>query len=119
MPWLTELALRSGLAKHYGPGENIWSNVHIDDLVDLYLPALEAAPRGAFYFAENGANAMKDICVAINRKLRVHGGTVAMSLEETIRKWAKTARRTPWVPTAAFARFVPGENWTGARIGRP
>lgn len=89
VPWLIELALRSGVAKHYGPGENIWSNVHIDDLVDLYLLALRAAPAGAVYFAESGETAIKDICAAINRKLRVHGGTVAMSLEEAIREWGE------------------------------
>ena len=67
VPWLIALAKKSGVAKHYGPGENIWSNVHIDDLVDLYRLALDAAPAGAYYFAENGENSMKDICEAINR----------------------------------------------------
>jgi nucleoside-diphosphate-sugar epimerase len=66
IPWLIALAKKSGVAKHYGPGENIWSNVHIDDLVDLYSLALASAPAGAFYFAENGENSMKQVCEAIN-----------------------------------------------------
>lgn len=91
VPWLIALAKKSGVAKHYGPGENIWSNVHIDDLVDLYRLALDAAPAGAFYFAENGENAMKDICEAINRKLGVAGDTVPMSLEDAAREWGEGA----------------------------
>ena len=82
MPLLIELAKRSGVAKRYGPGENIWSNVHIDDLVDLYRLALDAAPPGAFCFAENGECSLKAICEAINARLGVGSGTVAMSLDD-------------------------------------
>ena len=91
VPWLIALAKKAGVAKHYGPGENIWSNVHIADLVDLYRLALERAPAGAFYFAENGENSMKDICEAINRKLGVAGSTVPMSFEEAAREWGEGA----------------------------
>ncbi len=91
VPWLIALAKKAGVAKHYGPGENIWSNVHIADLVDLYRLALERAPAGAFYFSENGENSMKDICEAINRKLGVAGGTVPMSLQEAASEWGEAA----------------------------
>jgi nucleoside-diphosphate-sugar epimerase len=95
VPWLIALAKKAGVAKHYGPGENIWSNVHIDDLVDLYLLALASSPAGAFYFAENGENSMRQVCEAINRKLGVKAGTVAMSLDEASREWGEgTARNT-------------------------
>jgi hypothetical protein len=33
--------------KHIARGENVWSNVHIDDLVERYLLALDKAPPGA------------------------------------------------------------------------
>jgi nucleoside-diphosphate-sugar epimerase len=91
VPWLIALAKKGGVAKHYGPGENIWSNVHIDDLVDLYILALASAPAGAFYFAENGENSMRQICEAINRKLGVKVGTVPMSLDEASREWGEGA----------------------------
>jgi nucleoside-diphosphate-sugar epimerase len=39
------LAKKRGNAAHAGPGENIWSNVHIDDLVTLYALAIEKARR--------------------------------------------------------------------------
>jgi nucleoside-diphosphate-sugar epimerase len=54
VPLLIKLAGKRGNAAHAGPGENVWSNVHIDDLVPLYALAIEKAPAGAFYFAENG-----------------------------------------------------------------
>ena len=77
--------------KHIGRGENRWSNVHIDDLVDLYRQALASAPAGAFYFAENGENSMRQVCESINRKLGVDSGTVPMSLEEAAREWGEGA----------------------------
>ena len=91
VPWLIALAKKGGVARHYGPGENIWSNVHIDDLVDLYILALASAPAGAFYYAENGENSMKQVCEAINRKLGVNADTVPMSLDEASREWGEGA----------------------------
>ncbi|MBN9277527.1 MAG: NAD-dependent epimerase/dehydratase family protein [Hyphomicrobium sp.] len=87
VPWLIRTARKHGVAKHYGPGENVWSNVHIDDLVDLYLRVLDAAPAGAFYFAENGENSMREVCAAISRLLGFDGTTKAMSLEEAAAEW--------------------------------
>jgi nucleoside-diphosphate-sugar epimerase len=89
VPLLIELAKKSGVARHVGPGENIWSNVHLDDLVELYMLALASAPAGAFYFAENGENSMRQVCEAINRRLGVKTGTVPMSPEEASRQWGE------------------------------
>ena len=47
VPKLIGLARRTGVARHVGRGLNVWSNVQIDDLVDLYLLALEKAPPAA------------------------------------------------------------------------
>lgn len=91
VPWLITLARKSGGARHYGPGENVWSNVHIDDLVELYRLALASAPAGAFYFAENGENSMKEVCEAINRMLGIDEAPIAMSLEEAAHAWGESA----------------------------
>ncbi|MFN3744589.1 MAG: NAD-dependent epimerase/dehydratase family protein [Hyphomicrobiaceae bacterium] len=87
VPWLIRTARKHGVAKHYGPGENVWSNVHIDDLVDLYLRALERAPPGAFYFAESGENSMREVCAAISQMLGLGDATQAMPLEEAAAEW--------------------------------
>ena len=89
VPLLMDLARKRGCAAHAGPGGNIWSNVHIDDLVVLYALALEKAPAGAFYFAENGENSMREVCEAINRALRFEGSPSAMSMEEAAAEWGE------------------------------
>jgi nucleoside-diphosphate-sugar epimerase len=116
VPLLISLARKRGGAAHAGPGENIWSNVHIDDLVTLYALAIEKAPAGAFFFAENGENSMREICEAINRRLGHEAAPSAMSMEEAISEWgegvtedtmasnsrvrAVRARQLGWTPKA-------------------
>ena len=65
LPRLLKQAKKSGIVRHVGPGLNIWSNVHIDDVVDLYLLALEKSPAGAFYFVESGEASFRDMSAAI------------------------------------------------------
>jgi nucleoside-diphosphate-sugar epimerase len=91
VPWLIELAKKSGVAKHIGSGENRWSNVHIDDVVTLYRLAIDKAPAGAFYFAENGENSMREVCAAIGRMLGFGGATQSMSIEEAAAAWGQGA----------------------------
>jgi nucleoside-diphosphate-sugar epimerase len=89
VPWLIALARKAGVAKHIGPGSNRWSNVHIDDLVPLYRLAIEKAPAGAFYFAENGENSMREVCQAISRMLGFGGRTEPMTLAEAAAEWGE------------------------------
>jgi nucleoside-diphosphate-sugar epimerase len=89
VPWLIKLAKKFGLAKHIGPGENRWANVHIDDVMALYLLAIEKAPAGAFYYAENGENSMREVCEAISRMLGQGGRTQSMSVEEAAVEWGE------------------------------
>ena len=89
VPWLIALAKESGVARHIGPGENRWSNVHIDDLVALYALALEKASAGSFYFAENGENSMREVCEAISRMLGFGGRTEAMTVDAAAAEWGE------------------------------
>ena len=89
VPLLIKLAKKRGNAVHAGPGENIWSNVHIDDLVTLYALAIEKAQAGAFFFAENGENSMREVCEAINRMRALAGPPVAMSMQEAAAEWGE------------------------------
>ncbi|UUZ89742.1 NAD-dependent epimerase/dehydratase family protein [Paenibacillus sp. P25] len=91
VPWLIDLALERGAACHIGKGENVWSNVHIDDLVELYLLAVEHAPAGSFFFAENGEASMKEVGEAINRAFELGPATEMMSLDEAIKRWGPEA----------------------------
>ena len=113
VPWLIALAKKAGIAKHIGSGENRWSNVHIDDLVPLYLLAIEKAPAGAFYFAENGENSMREVCQAISRMLGQGGKT--QSMPRPRRNGARARRSTRWDRTAGCVPDAPVPNSAGNR----
>ena len=87
VPWLIKAAKKFGVAKYIGPGENRWANVHIDDVMGLYVLAIEKAPAGAFYYAENGENSMREICEAISRMLGQGGRTESMTVQEAESEW--------------------------------
>lgn len=89
VPWLIALAKKSGVARHIGSGENRWSNVHIDDIVTLYRAAIDKAPGGGFYFAENGENSMREVCEAVSRMLGFGGRTQSMTIEEAAVEWGE------------------------------
>ena len=67
VPKLIDVARKAGKPRHVGRGLNIWSHVHIDDVVDLYLLALERAPAGSLFYVENGECPMRTITEAIGR----------------------------------------------------
>ncbi len=73
IPFLAENARQHGVVQLVGAGLNIWSNVHIDDVVQLYLLALQRASAGALYFAENGEASFGEIGAAIARRLGLRG----------------------------------------------
>lgn len=89
VPWLIQVAKKFGVAKHIGSGENRWANVHIDDLTTLYVLAIEKAPAGSFYYAENGENSMREVCEAISRMLGQGGRTESMSVEQAATEWGE------------------------------
>jgi len=65
LPRLIKQARKSGVVRHVGTGGNIWSNVHINDVVELYALALENTPAGTFYFVESGEASFRDMSNAI------------------------------------------------------
>jgi nucleoside-diphosphate-sugar epimerase len=89
VPRLIELAKKSGVGRHVERGENIWSNVHIDDVAELFLLALERAPAGSFFYAENGEASMKSVAEAISRKLGFGGRTEPWPLAEAAAAWGR------------------------------
>jgi nucleoside-diphosphate-sugar epimerase len=59
LPKLIALSQQLGAGVYFGKGLNRYSHVHIDDLVELYVLALDKAPAGSFFFAENGDASFK------------------------------------------------------------
>jgi nucleoside-diphosphate-sugar epimerase len=115
LPKLVALSRQLGAGVYFGKGLNRYSNVHLDDLVALYLLALDRAPGGAFFFAENGNASFREIAEMISRSLGFGGKTLSVSVEELTRKYgdagrygmtsnslvsAVNARRLGWSPKA-------------------
>ncbi|WP_342249133.1 NAD-dependent epimerase/dehydratase family protein [Sphingomonas sp. OTU376] len=88
IPPLVAQAKESGVARYIGRGLNIWSNVHIADMADLYLLALEKAPAGSFYYVENGEASFGDLVRAIARKLDL-GEAQSWPASDAIAKWGR------------------------------
>ncbi len=88
IPFLAANARQHGRVQIVGAGLNVWSNVHVDDVVDLYLLALAKAPAGAFYFAENGEASFGEIGAAIASRLGLPG-VEALQPELAARRWGE------------------------------
>ncbi|MDB5769076.1 MAG: dependent epimerase/dehydratase family protein, partial [Collimonas fungivorans] len=86
IPPLVAQARRSGIARYVGKGLNIWSNVHIDDVAQLYLLALRDAAAGSLYFVENGQASYAEIVTAIAERLGL-GPAQPWPVQDAIDEW--------------------------------
>jgi len=71
LPRLLKQARKSGVVRHVGTGQNIWSNVHIEDVVALYVLALTKNVPGTFYFVESGEASFIDMTTAMAAALNL------------------------------------------------
>jgi nucleoside-diphosphate-sugar epimerase len=85
VPWLIREAKKHNEASYIGKGASIWSNVHIDDLADLYLLAYVKATAGSFYFVENGEASFLDTAKAIAKRFNLPGPN-SWTVEEATEK---------------------------------
>jgi nucleoside-diphosphate-sugar epimerase len=122
LPKLIGLSKQLGAGVYFGKGLNRYSNVHVDDLVELYVLALDKAPAGSFFFAENGDASFKDIAEMVSHSLGFGGRTVSLSVEDVVRQYGEAgrygvtsnsrvsglnARRLGWSPKApSLAEFI-------------
>lgn len=83
-------SLRAGV--FIGRGRPIWSAVHIDDLLDLYLLTIERAPSGSFFFAEAEETSFGQIAVALSYALGFGGRTVSWPLAQAVAEIGEVAR---------------------------
>lgn len=113
LPRLASLARETGVARHIGRGLNIWSTIHIADVAELFLTALDRAPAGGFYFGENGEASFGEMVGAIATQLdlgppepwdpadaiaKLGRQTAVFSLGSNSRVRAKRARALGWAP---------------------
>jgi nucleoside-diphosphate-sugar epimerase len=80
-------ARKEGAAQFVGTGENRWPFVHVDDLADLYLLALEKAPPGTLLLGVSGpSHSVRDVAAAASRGAGAEGRIRAWPLEEARKK---------------------------------
>jgi nucleoside-diphosphate-sugar epimerase len=87
VPLMIRSAQEAGISRYIGTGENIWSNVHIDDCADAYLLALEHAPAGSYFYLEAGEDTLGDVARAVGRLLGHNEAAQSMPMADAIRAW--------------------------------
>lgn len=70
---------------HIGRGLNVYSNVHVEDLAELYRLALERGVAGALYFAVTGEVSYGVMAREVARTLGVP--TRSVSVDEAVNIW--------------------------------
>ena len=82
LPNLIALTKTHGAAPHLGIGGVRQGYVHLDDLVEVYVLALERAPAGTMLHAVTDEIALGDLAAAASRLVGASGRTEALSLLE-------------------------------------
>lgn len=100
VPALINQAKKSGVARCVGRGLNVWSTVHIEDLVELYaLAAGGSIPAGTFLFAENGETNFRDLAEAIKKSLGLVHPVEEWPVADAVAEWGE-----------GMAKFALGSN---------
>lgn len=80
---LVQSANESGAARYIGDGQNRWPVVHVEDLADLYVRAVEKAPPGTLLHAADGsAYRLKEIAEAASFGADAGGRIVSLPFEQ-------------------------------------
>lgn len=100
IPSMINQAKKSKIARCVGRGLNVWSTVHIEDLVELYaLAAKGSVPSGTFLFAENGEINFKSIAEEIKKSLELSAPVKEWPVDDAVAEWGE-----------GMAKFALGSN---------
>jgi nucleoside-diphosphate-sugar epimerase len=76
-------AHESGAAQYFGDGQNRWPFVHVEDLADLYVRAVEKAPAGTLLHAADGPSVrLKDLAEAGSFGADAGGHIISLPVEQ-------------------------------------
>jgi nucleoside-diphosphate-sugar epimerase len=80
---MVQAGRRKGTVRFVGTGENRWSLIHVEDLADLYVKALAAAPAGTLLMVAAGASMrVREIAEAASRAAGSGVGVESWPIEE-------------------------------------
>ncbi len=86
---IVESIQKTGAACYVGPGLNMYSNVHVDDLAELYRLMLEKGTAGNLYHCVSGE--LSNRCIAEFVARREGCETRSVTMDEAIEIWGKFA----------------------------
>lgn len=92
LPKLIRKSKEAQAGVYIGKGLNRVSNVHIQDLVNLYVLALEKGPSAATFYAKNGEESLFTLAQSISHALGYAGKTASWSAVDAIAEWGDWAR---------------------------
>ena len=84
LPKLIDVAKKHGVPRHVGRGLNIWGHVHIADVADLFLLALDKGKPGSLFYAESGEANFKSVTQSIGRMLGMGDATKDWPIGEAV-----------------------------------
>lgn len=88
VPMRLQEAQEIGVVHYIAPGDHQVSAVHVDDVTQLYVLAMEQAPAGSiFHAATESGISEKAIALAISRK--IGSKAEGISFESAISKWGR------------------------------
>jgi len=79
LPGMIAEARRRGFVPFVGPGLSIWSNVHVDDLCDLYIRMLDAGSGGSLYHAVGGEHCERHLALEVGNAMGLPARSIAIS----------------------------------------
>jgi nucleoside-diphosphate-sugar epimerase len=116
LPLLIDFARETGNAAYIGRGLNRWSTVHIADVVDLYLLALERAPARTFAFVESGEASFADMVRSIADGLGL-GNPISMTIDAAEARWGRArARHSLASNSRVRSARTPALGWSPTRL---
>lgn len=117
LPVIYRKSKEFGKGVYMGKGINRWSNVHIADLVNLYLLALQKAPTASYFYAENGEESYKNLAVSVSHALGFKGETTSWKKEDALEELGDWARYA--LGSNSRVRAVQARNLLGWAPNRP
>jgi nucleoside-diphosphate-sugar epimerase len=87
IPAIFDSIEKTGAACYIGAGLNLYSNVHVDDLADVYVRAIERGAAGALYHAVAGEANFRSLAEAAAEAMGC--GTRSVTLEKAKEIWGE------------------------------
>lgn len=105
-------AARSGAGAYVGDGSAPYGTLHVDDLAEAYVAALDRAPAGARYNLVGSTLVTRELAGAVSHAVGAGGRTVSLTADEARAAWGPLAAVLIGGPAVVALRAVVELGWT-------